>query len=131
MRSVGILRRCIVSGPVSGEGWFTPFKIGPMFGTADLYAINDGHYTGSEAVLRNFQKGKKSKKIWKGTLEQALEMCALLNRDQKVMRKATTGVTSDTQKRYYSNRPRTTKPTMSAFKKCECGAMYKGDKHCD
>lgn len=114
------------------DGWFTPFKIGPMFGTKDLYGINDGHYNGNEAILRNFQRGKKSKAIWKGTLEEAQALCSLLNRDQKVMKKATTGVTSDTQKRYYSNQARKKRsaPKMTAFQKCKCGAMYKGDKHC-
>lgn len=117
------------------EGWFRPFKIGPMFGAEDLYGIEDTHYTNpNEAILRNFQKGKKSKAIWKGTKEQADELCSLLNRDKKVMEKATKGITSDTQKRYYANRAqkkRTARPTMAAFKTCHCGAKYKGDKHCE
>lgn len=129
-----------MSGLVGGvlPGWeskrFRPFKLGPMFGYHDLYGIEDGNYTyPNEAILRNFQKGKRAKAIWKGTLEDATHMCELLNRDQKVMEKATKGVTSDSQVRYYSNAPKKKRvvPSMSAFKSCACGAKYKGEKHCD
>lgn len=114
------------------DGWFEPFLIGPMFGKEDKYGIVDKHYNNPhEAIMRNFQKGKKTKNIWKGTLEQAIDMCSLLNRDANVREKATAKPTSDTQARYYSNRPKhKTPPSMRAFKKCACGAMYKGEKHC-
>lgn len=117
------------------RGRFRPFPLGPMFGNTDLYGVEDILKNGNDAILRNWQAGKSTKHIWKGTLADAESMCSLLNRDRIVTRKATEGVTSDTQKRYYVNRqsrprPKTT-AAMASFRKCEvCGSMFKGDKHC-
>lgn len=116
---------------------FRPFKLGPMFGDVPQYGIEDILKNGNEAILRNFQKGKKTARMWKGTLEDAEHMCSLLNRDKTVMEKATHGEQSQSQRAYYSNVAR--KPAarraagkaMSAFKTCTCGAKYKGEKHCD
>jgi len=112
---------------------FRPFKIGPLFGSTDQYGIEDLlNNVPNESILRNWQAGKKSKRMWRGTLEQATEMCALLNRDKTVTAKATTGVTSQSQVRYYANTPKRSRrtPTMASFKTCTCGAKYKGDAHC-
>jgi hypothetical protein len=103
-----------------------------MFASEDQYGIVDGHYNGNEAILRNFQKGKKTKRMWKGTLEEATALCSLLNRDKTVAARAVKQDMSATQKRYYSSKPRPTRArNMPAFKVCACGARYKGDKHCD
>src|SRR5262245_33750024 len=111
---------------------FKPFKLSPMFGTEPRYGIEDGNYTSpNDSILRNWQSGKKSNRIWKGTLGDAVHMCRLLNRDKNVMDKATKGVTSTTQVRYYANQARTrpaNPPSIASFRSCKCGAKYKGDK---
>lgn len=120
--------------PGQHDGRFTPFKYGKIFGAEDKYGINDGMINGPDAILRNWQKGRKSKLPWKGTLGQAEEMCALLNRDQTVMRKATKEELSARTRAilgYGKRKAPTPQKRMSAFKRCQCGAMYKGDKHCE
>ena len=118
--------------PGQPSGRFTPFKYGPIFGKEDQYGINDGYINGPDAILRNWQKGKKSKLPWKGTKEQAEEMCALLNRDKKVMQKATQQDQSARTRAILRNKPRTVSASaLPQFKRCPCGAMYKGEKHCD
>lgn len=82
------------------------------------------------------KKGLPGKQpIWKGTEEDAVNLAALLNKaqtdDNGLVKKAERGQ-SEWKPWQNKRKPRSQSVApVVAFKKCTCGARYKGDKHCD
>lgn len=74
--------------------------------------------------------------VWKGTESDADNLCALLNKsyrdDDDLITKVERAQVDfkPWQNNKKATRRRTAPAIVPQFKKCECGARYKGDKHC-
>ncbi len=102
----------------------------------DKWIVVDLKYTRDNEVRDWRKKGLPGKQpIWKSAVQQDAEnLAALLNKshgaDNGLVKKAERGQSE--WKPWQNERKRATTPTtVVQFKKCDCGARYKGDKHCD
>lgn len=85
----------------------------------------------TDELMRNWRKGA-ARLIWRGTYDDALSLCDLLNRGEE---KEPREEMSMSQKIHYMNRNRrkSARPTVmkSKFVRCdECGSMVKAGHNC-
>jgi len=117
---------------------YVPFRFSGGFNAGyshEWWGVEDLAYLRENWIL---DWRRKRKRPWKGTEEQARELADRLNRVHPDVDFVAKGELSETQIRYYANRKKMVKDTskrtipsnISAFKKCHCGARYKGEVHC-
>lgn len=102
----------------------------------DKWIIVDLKFSRDNEVRDWRKKGLPGKQpIWRGTEEDADNLAELLNKDAEatgngLVKKAERG---QSEWKPWQNRrkarPQAVAPTV-AFKKCHCGARYKGEQHC-
>jgi len=89
--------------------------------------------TNPDTPLLNWTKRGVRKFIWKGTRDDAESLAQMLNEGAPGSEEPLAPQLSKSQRIMYSNNRVTAarKGTVSTpFKRCACGTMYKGDKHC-
>lgn len=88
--------------------------------------------------VRDWRSKGVHKRIWRGTEEAASNLVRLLNKAaEDGYEFITKGEKSQSQaiayamlrKRAHAPKPQRAQ-VVSAFKHCQCGSMYKGEKHC-
>lgn len=121
------------------EGWWQPhrfYRVEESTLGRELWSVCDHHYVKVKYLLDWRAKGLK-RPIWKGTKREAFDLARLLNKGGEGTDRITKEPMHLTQvMRIQQDRKRRTRPAgvgagAAQFKKCACGAMYKGDKHCD
>ncbi len=100
----------------------------------DKWIVVDLKFNRDNEVRDWRKKGLPGKQpIWKGTQQDAENLALLLNKaqadDNGLVKKAERGQSE--YRPWDTKRQRVPIAPVVAFKKCECGARYKGDKHCD
>lgn len=102
----------------------------------DKWIVVDLKYNRDNEVRDWRKKGVSGKQpIWKSAVKlDAENLATLLNKaqgdDNSLVKKAERGQSEWTP---WQNNPRRTPAPMTVvqFKKCHCGARYKGESHCD
>lgn len=102
----------------------------------DKWIVVDLKYTRDNEVRDWRKKGLPGKQpIWKSPVKQDAEnLAALLNKnaadDNSLVKKAERGQSE--YKPWENRRKRAAAPVVVPnFKTCQCGARYKGEKHCE
>ena len=118
------------------DGWWQPFRIyRSEIDGREFWGVKDDHYNRTKPLLDWRIKGNR-KVMWRGSESDAVDLARKLNKNEPGNDRITKEPTSLSQVvRIYQNRPRPTRSRgtsmATAFKRCNCGAMYKGEKHCD
>lgn len=100
----------------------------------DKWIVVDLKYNRDNEVRDWRKKGLPGKQpIWKGEKQDAENLAALLNKaqtdDNGLVKKGERG---QSDFKPWENRPKRPAPiAVPEFKKCNCGARYRGDKHCE
>lgn len=105
----------------------------------DKWIIVDLKYNRDNEVRDWRKRGLPGKQpIWRGTEEDADNLAELLNKDAEAAGNGLVKKAERGQSEYvpWQNRARKKRSAAHAvqnspFKKCACGARYKGDKHCE
>jgi hypothetical protein len=98
----------------------------------EWWGVFDG-LTNPDTPLLNWTKRGVRKFIWKGTEADAHSLAQMLNEGAPGSEKPLAPQLSQSQRIMYSNNVVTARKRNvgTQFKRCACGTMYKGDKHCD
>jgi hypothetical protein len=121
------------------DGWWQPHRFYRLEQSTldhEIWCIHDHHFTPTKPLPDWRSKGVR-KPCWKGTKKEAFDLARLLNAGGKDSDRITKTQTSLTQVRaFQQDKARRTRPARGAagpppqFKKCHCGAYYKGESHC-
>lgn len=113
------------------DGWFVAQRFP---GTFDSYGVLDRHYLRDQWVSDFRLRGPGHKGPWKGTKDNAINLAKRLNHGTKPRNFTEQSVTQAahfaTYKREEEKARKRVSASVSAFKRCKCGAMYKGESHC-
>lgn len=125
------------------SGRYVPRRFAAAWGKGEPWGVVDQAYNPDEWIADWRKKGSK-RLPWRGTKADAYDLASLLNRNASDIANVTKTPTHLSQVVRYAKlnenrrgRPVSTRTRAKSgaapvpnFKRCTCGAMYKGEKHC-